>query len=272
MTVGELLTQATTTFEQAGIPSARLDAQVLLCRVLRQNKAWLLAHSDDPIAADKLEILHLQIRRRAAREPLAYILGEREFYGRAFTVNPHVLIPRPATEQLIDSIKSLNLPAGAELLDVGTGSGAIAITAALELPHLHVSACDISTEALATAQANAERLGAQVYFFTSNLLLHAPTYDVIVANMPYVDRTWQRSPETAFEPEQALFAGDNGLELITQLIDQVPAHLNPNGYVVLEADPRQFDAIKKATPMFTLVEEQGFCMVLQIRGGTRAKQ
>jgi release factor glutamine methyltransferase len=262
MTVGELMHQATATFEQAGIPSARLDAQVLLERALKQNKAWLLAHGEEEIPAEKLDVLQEQIRRRTTREPLAYILGTREFYGRNFEVTPDVLIPRPATEQLVEQLKTLPLPDNATVLDVGTGSGAIAVTVALELPHTRVSACDISPQALAIAEHNAERLGAPgLYFFASDLLEKADTYDLIVANLPYVDRTWERSPETAYEPEHALFAEDNGLEFIKKLLAQAPDHLHKKGFLVLEADPRQFGAIKKAAGTLNFVRSEGFTII-----------
>lgn len=264
MTVGNFLRQTTAIFEHAGITSSRLDAQVLLCRALKQNKAWLLAHSDDEIPAEKLDVLQDHTRRRAAREPLAYILGAREFYGRNFVVTPDVLIPRPATEHLIEQIKALPLPDNATALDVGTGSGAIAITLSLELPHIHVAACDVSSAALAIAEQNAERLGADhLYFFASDLLSSALTYDVIVANLPYVDRTWEHSLETAFEPELALFADDNGLALIKKLLTTAPAHLNHGGFLALEADPRQFTAIKGAATGLTFVHSEGFAIIFK---------
>lgn len=267
MTIAQFQKDAQNSFEEAGIPSARLDSQVLLERALRQNKAWLLAHGDEPIPAEKLPLLQEQIRRRAARQPLAYILGRQEFYGRNFMVTPDVLIPRPATEQLIDAIKNLPIPDDATVLDVGTGSGAIAITIALELPHTRVEACDISPDALGIAESNATRLGANVRFFESNLLERADhTYDVIVANLPYVAADWERSPETEFEPKIALFAGQNGLEIIKEFLAVAPRYLNKKGYLVLEADPRQFDDIKKvADTAFTALSQEAFSLVLRKR-------
>lgn len=264
MTIAEFQKEAQTLFETAGIPSARLDSQVLLERALKQNKAWLLAHGEEHIDPAKLPQLQEQVRRRAARQPLAYIVGRQEFYGRNFTVTPAVLIPRPATEQLIEDIKALALPDNATVLDVGTGSGAIAVTIALELPHTRVEACDISPDALEVAESNAERLGAAVHFFESDLLAHAEhSYDVIVANLPYVGADWERSPETDYEPKTALFAEHNGLAFIETLIAHIPNYLNKHGFTVLEADPRQFDAIKKAAAGAGLVHvsAKGFCIV-----------
>lgn len=265
MTITEFLRETAAAFGNAGILSARLDAQVLLERALRQNKAWLLAHGEEEVDPEKLILLHEQARRRAAREPLAYILGAQEFYGRKFAVTPDVLIPRPETETIIEELRSLPIPDNAVVLDVGTGSGAIAITAELEMPHLHTEACDISEAALAVAAQNAERLGANVRFFTSDLLAHADhPYDVIIANLPYVARDWDRSPETNFEPSLALFAEDTGLALIKKLIAQAPNYLNKTGFLMLEADPRQFARIKKtAAGNFNYVRSNGFTIILQ---------
>lgn len=263
MTIADFLRDVTAQFEAAGILSARLDTQVLLERALRQNKAWLLAHGEETIDGEKLQVLREQARRRLSREPLAYILGRQEFYGRSFAVSPAVLIPRPETETIIEELKTLPLPDNACVLDVGTGSGAIAITAELEMPHLRTDACDISPEALAIAEQNATRLGANVHFFASDLLGKAERmYDVVVANMPYVAAGWERSPETDFEPRLALFAEDEGLGLIKKLLADTPKYLNKKGYLVLEADPRQFESIKKAAAKsFTFVRSEHFTII-----------
>lgn len=265
MTIGDFLIRTTNTFRTAGIQTARLDTLVLLERSLNQNKAWLLAHVEQTIAPHKQIELETMAKRRAKREPLAYIVGRQEFYGRQFLVGPDVLIPRPETEQLIDLLKTLPLPDNALLLDVGTGSGAIAVTAARELPHLRVEACDISPAALKIATQNAEKLGASVTIFTSDLLGRVEkTYDAIIANLPYVAPDWERSPETAFEPAVALFAENSGLALIEKLIATAPRHLNKQGFLLLEADPRQFTAIKTmAESTFTVVRSEGFALVLQ---------
>lgn len=268
MTIEAWLRQTTQTFSAASITTARLDALVLLERALKQNKAWLLAHGDDIITPEALTGLQNDARRRANREPIAYITERQEFYGRQFIVSPQVLIPRPESELLIDLLKTLPLPDNATLLDVGTGSGALAITARAELPHLRVDACDISHPALSIAKQNAERLGQNIHFFTSDLLAAAEHhYDAIIANLPYVAADWQRSPETDFEPELALFAKNGGLELIKKLIVSAPTYLNKNGYLLLEADPRQFAGIKKvAAPAFAVVRSEGFVLVLKKRG------
>lgn len=264
MDAGSFIAQAEHTLRQAGITTPRLDAFVLLADALKKEKSWILAHPEYKIPPESLNKLNQQVAQRARRIPLAYIRGKIEFYGRNFTVNPDVLIPRPETEALIEQILALTLPDPTKLLDVGTGSGAVAITAALERPHMQTEACDISTAALAVAEENAGRLGAQVYFFESDLLDRANIYDIIVANLPYVAPDWQRSPETNAEPRLALFANDNGLTLIKKLIQQAPSHLNKNGYLLLEADPRQFnEIIASSHPALAYQRSHNFNIVFQ---------
>lgn len=261
MTLGVWLITATAQLAEAGVVTARLDSLVLLADALDKDKSWVLAHGDGDLPANILPDLQTKIAARAARQPLAYIRGVQEFYGRDFTVNPHVLIPRPETEMLIELLKEYR---PARILDVGTGSGAIAITAALELPGSHVEACDISQTALTITAKNAQILGAAVTFFESDLLANVTNnYDAIVANLPYVDSSWQRSPETNAEPKLALFAADGGLEIIKRLLAQTPDYLCSNGYLLLEADPRQHAAIIAAAASFRHVTTKNFVVALQ---------
>ncbi len=244
MTVRETLTHAAAKLATASVLTPRLDAQVLLGHVLGAEKSWLLAHPDDTITLVHQKKFFDLVQKRLKRMPVAQLTSTQEFYGRQFTVNQDVLIPRPETEALIDLIRTREPLPKDTLLDVGTGSGIIAITAKLEWPQLGVSAVDISPQALVVACQNAVRLGADINFATSDLLQHATgQYHYIVANLPYVDPAWARSPETNAEPALALFANDQGLALIKQFLRQVPAHLVPHGYVVIEADPRQHNSI-----------------------------
>lgn len=265
MTIAAFIAHATKQFASAGIPTARLDALVLLADAMHKDKSWLLAHQEDRVPMRLLAALRAAIHARTQRMPLAYIRGRQEFYGRTFAVTPSALIPRPDTEQLIDELKQLDLQRGSVLLDVGTGSGALAITAGLELPGLLIEASDISQDALDIARSNAHRLHAPIArFFLSDLLDDAGYYDVIMANLPYVAHEWERSPETDFEPELALFAPDNGLALIKKLLLQAPGHLTPDAHLLLEADPRQFAAIKKAAPpQLQFVHSEGFAIVFK---------
>lgn len=219
----------------------RLDAELIVARTLNQDRSFLPAHPDYEFSPQELAQIEAWATRRRAGEPLAYIFGEKAFYGRDFIVTPVTLIPRPETEALIDLAKTFR---PRTILDVGTGSGCIAITLALELPQAIVSAVDISSAALKVAAKNTQKLGATVHFAQSDLLEYAQSYDLIVANLPYVDRDWDwLSPELKFEPATALYADDDGLALIKQLIQQAPAHLNRRGKLLLEADLSQHQKI-----------------------------
>jgi release factor glutamine methyltransferase len=252
----------TATRRLTNIPTARLDALVLMSEVLQKDKSWILAHTDHELSPDQAIKLSAQLKQRVARVPLAYILGHQEFYGRDFIVTPDVLIPRPETEALIELAKKY-IQTG-KLLDIGTGSGAIAVTLACELPAATVEACDVSQAALAVARSNAQRLRAHVHFFESDLLAGATgPYNAIVANLPYVARDWERSPETNAEPSLALFADDNGLALIKQLINEAKNNLIEHGYLLLEADPRQHAEITDHAKAFRHIATQNFAVVLQ---------
>lgn len=222
-------------------PIDHIDSELIIASVLKKDRTFVHAHPEYDFTEVELVKIQDYTARRAANEPLAYILGTKEFYGRNFRVTRDTLIPRPETEALINLAKTLNAQ---KILDVGTGSGCIAITLALEMPRAEIEAVDISPKALEIAQENAENLGAKVKFYRSNLLENAEKYDIIVANLPYVDKNWDwLSPELDYEPETALYADDGGLELIKKLINQAPQHLNRDGYLLLEADRSQHEKI-----------------------------
>ena len=239
--INQWLTVAAEKLRAADISTAHLDAELILAHALGRNRTWLLAHDSETFNyADADELL----QKRIQRIPLAYLTGHKEFYGRDFTVNEHVLIPRPDTEEIIEQLKLLAPHKSQRLIDIGTGSGAIAITAKLEFPDLQVEAVDVSRSALIIAGQNATTHQAKVEFYESNLLgATRNTYNFILANLPYVDQIWKRSTETDYEPPLALFADDAGLALIKKCIEQAHDKLVPSGYLLLEADPRQFDEI-----------------------------
>ena len=259
--VAELLKKTERLFSESSIPSPRLDAEVLLAYLLEVKREWLVAHSDEELSSHIKNEFEVLVEQRLNREPVAYIIGNKEFYGREFIVTPEVLIPRPETEALIDMVKEYVHP-GTRVLDVGTGSGCIGITLKLEHPTLNMTLGDISEVALDIARKNAHMLGAKPLRFVISDLLehwlshqHPKSFDLIVANLPYVDSTWKRSPETDYEPELALFASDHGLELIKRLIDQCPGLLSCDSYVFLEADPEQHKAIiERATQNGLVIE------------------
>ncbi|HEX4662349.1 MAG TPA: peptide chain release factor N(5)-glutamine methyltransferase, partial [Candidatus Saccharimonadales bacterium] len=221
MTLAQALTDATKRLQAADITTARLDSLVLLSHLVDKDKSWVLAHTDEEVTTSQQELYMAQLTRRESHEPLAYILGYKEFYGHDFIVTSAVLIPRPETESLVDLLADLQPQPEQRLLDVGTGSGAIAISCKLRWPDLAITATDISPAALAVAAQNASALHADITLRESNLLQSVGgPYDYIVANLPYVTRSWQRSPETNYEPAEALFASDDGLALIKKLMTQ----------------------------------------------------
>lgn len=246
------------------IPSALLDAEIILAHTLRRSRTWLHAHGDEPLDPRQLEIAEARLQLRLERTPVAYIIGHKEFYGRLFKVTPATLIPRPESEALITQLGKYLAPAHKRLIDVGTGSGCLGITAKLEHPQLHVTLADISRHALKVAEENARLLGARVDTVVSDLLVNAGLrYDCIVANLPYVDKDWSRSPETDHEPSEALFADQNGLALIAKLIEQTGEYLTADGLLILEADPRQHSDITSHAANHSLShrETDGFALV-----------
>lgn len=246
MNISAWLMQATKRLKAIGITSARLDAELLLAETLRRPRTYLHAHLDEPIDPRRYDIAEARLDLRLDRVPLAYIVGYKEFYGRRFSVTPQVLIPRPESEAMIELLLELS---GSDvtpktLLDVGTGSGCLGITAKLERPLLRVILSDTSNRALAVAAKNADMLGAEVTLQTQSLLSgQLEPLDYMLANLPYVDRSWQQSPELQHEPGQALYASDQGLALIKKLLEQAPRHLTPDGYLLLEADQRQHSTL-----------------------------
>lgn len=239
-TISAWLKDAAEQLAAAGIASALLDAEILLAHTLRKSRTYLHAHGEDTLNPRDYDIANARLDLRLDRTPIAYIIGHKEFYGRMFKVSPSVLIPRPESEDCIHLLNTYYSQNGGTLLDVGTGSGCLGITSKLEHPNLSVTLSDISRHALSIAQQNAKQLGAEVGTIKSDLLDRIPQrYNYILANLPYVDSSWERSPETEFEPKQALFADNNGVALIYALLEQAPTSLYPDGLVILEADPYQ---------------------------------
>lgn len=246
MSIKSWLESATRALIEHKIASARLDSEIILAHTLRQSRTWLHAHGDEPIEPRLAEIADARLELRLDRTPVAYITGHREFYGRLFQVTPAVLIPRPETETAIELVKKYYRPEHRYLVDIGSGSGCIGISAKLELPKLRVTLADISHKALVVAKQNAKQLEADVQLIESDLLTNVdPKYDIIVANLPYVDHAWPVSPDLEHEPAKALYAENGGLALIYRLIEQAPSHLTSQGYLILESDPEQHPQIIK---------------------------
>jgi release factor glutamine methyltransferase len=251
------------------------EARLLLGHLLGRDAAWLAAHRDDAVAVDVAERMSALAVRRAAGEPVAYLLGVREFYGRDFTVTPAVLIPRPETELIIDIAKEKLFAAdAAAVLDLGTGSGCLAITIALELPWAQASAADISPAALEVARGNARRLGASVAFFESDWFTALPPqrFDCIVANPPYVAAgdPHLAAGDLRFEPAGALTDNADGLAAIRRIAAAAPQWLNPGGWLFLEHGYDQGEAVHAllaAAGFIDIEQHRDLAGILRASGG-----
>jgi release factor glutamine methyltransferase len=220
--------------------SARRDAELLLTHTLKRSHAWLLAHGDE-LLPDDLSMSYTELLERRRRgEPIQYITGETEFYGLPFRVTPDVMIPRPETEHLVEKVIELAARfKQPRIVDVGTGSGAIAIALAHKLPQAQITATDISSRALTVAEENAKRNGVGLRFFLGDLLapIAGERFEIVVSNPPYVpsaDRATLSVEVREYEPALALFAGDDGLDVCRRLIPAAFDALVPGGFVALE--------------------------------------
>jgi release factor glutamine methyltransferase len=238
----------------------RLDAQLLLLHALGRaphDRAWLLAHDTDALAEPAWTALAAQLSRRLAGEPVAYLLGEKEFHGLSLQVDARVLVPRPDTETLVEwALQCLEGHAAPRALDLGAGSGAIALALQQARPDAQVDAVDASADALAVAQANAQRLGLPVRFALAHWLDGAASgYTVIASNPPYIAAGDPHLPALRHEPLAALVAGADGLDDIRQIVRNAPEHLAPGGWLLLEHGHDQAVAVRQ------LLAERGFTEV-----------
>jgi release factor glutamine methyltransferase len=261
MTLRDWLAQAESQLSAGPHPDrAKPDAETLLLHLIGKNKAWLMAHAEDDFAGCTAIRYSSMIERRRKGEPIQYITGETEFYGLPFRVTPDVLIPRPETEILVERVGTLvPLFPKPRIVDVGTGSGAIAIALAHDWPCTQISAIDVSNSALDLAMSNARRTGFadQIRFLHGDLLapVKGETFDMIVSNPPYVpaaDRNSLSVEVRDHEPAVALFAGIDGLEIYRRLIPAAFAALAPGGFLALEIGFGQPPAID------SLLIEAGF--------------
>ena len=238
----------------------RLDAQLLLLHALGRpvhERAWLLAHDTDALPADAWATLSRLGARRVAGEPVAYLLGEKEFHGLALQVDARVLVPRPDTETLVDwALDVLQGQVGPHVLDLGTGSGAIALALQHARPDAQVDAVDASADALAVARQNGRRLGLPVQFSQADWLDGAATgYGLIVSNPPYIAAGDPHLPALMHEPASALVSGADGLDDIRRIVRDAPSHLAAHGWLLLEHGHDQADAVR------ALLAAQGFAEV-----------
>jgi len=245
----EVLRGAETYLAERGVENPRLNAEHLLAHALGLKRMELYLQFDRQLTESERAPLRETVKRRGAREPLQHILGTAEFHGRTFACDKRALIPRPETEQLVEiALEIVKGKASPQILDIGTGSGVIAITLALEFTAAEVHAIDLSTDALALAAANAERheLTDRMRFHQADLLPPGEIkFDLIVANLPYIpaDEITSLSPEVRHDPLAALDGGPDGLDLIRRLIDTAPERLTPGGALLLEIGAGQADAV-----------------------------
>jgi len=262
--IGELLEEGRRRLAAAGL--ARREAALLLAHLLGTGEAQLLARDREPAGTDLAARYREWTARRAAGEPAAYLFGEREFYGRPFSVDRRVLVPRPETELLVETALSLPLPARPRLLDLGTGSGCLAVTLALELPEARVLATDRSTGALAVARGNARRhgVGDRIHLLAADLATGLATglagggFDLVVTNPPYVDPGERDAlPATVrdFEPPAALFAPGHGLSVWLRLLAEVGPAMSPRAWLTGEIGCGQLPALAAAAERSALALE-----------------
>jgi len=244
----DVLQSTTAYFKKRKIDNSRLNAEHLLAHVLRRKRLDLYLEFERELTESELVPLRDLVKRRGEGEPLQHLLGTVEFCGHTFLCDSRALVPRPETEELVELLKSEVRNPESEILDVGTGSGVIALTLVKEFPEAKISGTDISEDALALARENAARLNLRdrVRFFKSNLLENVDgTFDLIVANLPYIAAQDRHtlSREVLHDPEVALFAGGQGDELVRELIGQAPARLRPGGMLALEIGLGQSEAL-----------------------------
>lgn len=264
MTVLEVLQSSTSYFKKHGVENPRLNAEHLLAHVLKRKRIELYLEFERALTEEELVPLRELVRRRGQGEPLQHLLGTVEFCGHVFFCDRRGLVPRPETEELVELLKSRIPHPASRILDVGTGSGVIALSLAAQFPEAKITATDTSEDALALARENAARLGLEekIVLIKSDLVAAVEgTFDLIVANLPYIaagDRS-TLSREVLHDPEVALFAGERGTEMICKLIDAARAHLNAGGLLALEL------GIGQADELAALMAEKNYHDIEQIR-------
>ncbi|VAX20815.1 Peptide chain release factor N(5)-glutamine methyltransferase [hydrothermal vent metagenome] len=247
----ETIVNARKRLSEAGVTTPGLDAELLLAHALKKDRAFVLARMNETAPEEVLPVFEKLVSRRSKREPLAYITGEKEFYSRPFKVDPRVLIPRPETEGVIDAVFELyDEKSVKNTLDIGTGSGAIAVTISLGRPFWRVAATDSSPSAVEVARENIlfHKVEDRVALVESDLFDSLPEtkYDIIVFNPPYIEEQCvDIDPEVRlYEPPEALYGGRDGLDMIRRFTGEAPLRLENGGYLVLEIGEGQGGAVE----------------------------
>lgn len=243
---------------------ARYESQLLLQHALKVNRAWLIAHESDDLAADIQHEFNTLMKRRIGGEPIAYILGNREFYGLNLAVTPATLIPRPDTEILVDiALEKIQVNQPAQVLDLGTGTGAIALAIAQQRPQVQVTGVDASKPALEIAISNSQQLHiTNSHFILSDWFnnLNDTRFDVIVSNPPYIEEAdaHLKQGDLRFEPISALASGADGLDDIRRIIDGCLIHLKPQGWLMFEHGYNQAEVVRELMAQTGLVAIETF--------------
>jgi len=245
MTTHTWLRDAEKKLSDAGVGTARLDALVLLEDVSGRDRAWLLAHPEHELSSAEQSRLTKLLNLRAEHQPLAYVRGKTEFYGRTFVITPAVLEPRPESETMIDLLKKLpDLPGTVLIADVGAGSGAIGITAKLELPKARVELLEIDPEAIKVAQKNVDLFTIPIKITASDLLQNTKqANDILLCNLPYVPDGYAINPPAMREPRLAIFGGPDGLDIYRRLFEQVENLKHKPLFILCESLPPQHEAL-----------------------------
>jgi release factor glutamine methyltransferase len=272
MKTDEYLSRNIAQLTTAGIPTARLDCLVLLEDVLNTNRTQILAHPEREITEVQQKVLDSMLARRSRHIPLAYIRKKTEFYGREFAINSHVLQPRPESETMVELLKHYAKDAPQTIVDVGTGSGALAITAALELTGATVAACDIDSRCLALAKQNAAKHRVNLTFYESDLLSSLPESIVskpatLLCNLPYVPDGFSINIAATHEPTLAIFGGSDGLDYYRLLFEQLKVKHLGTSYIFCESLPVQHKGLAQIATRagFRQQHEQDFIQLF-VRG------
>lgn len=282
MIINEWLRHSTGELTEVGVGSARLDCLILLEDEIGRDRAWILANPEHQILAEQAKKLNKKLARRVTHEPLAYIRGFTEFYGRKFKINKRVLEPRPESETMIELLKQLvesgewrvgrknsNLsPLTSKLFvaDIGTGSGALGITAGLEIPRCEIDLYDIDAACLAVARHNSALHELHLHCYKRDLLNRpARPYDVLLANLPYVPDKWKINEAAAMEPKIAIFGGKDGLDLYRRMFEQIKAQSWQPKYIFTEALPPQHEGLAEIAQKagYSLIKTQDFIQLFK---------
>mgnify|MGYP006341645153 CR=1 FL=1 len=267
MKIAEALKVAQSTLATANVNSVRLDSELLLCHILGHDRSWLLAHNQDGLLPEQLEAYNALIHKRAQHIPVVHLTNMREFYGIELYIDDTVLTPRVETEQMVEfAIK--HAPKGGRLIDIGTGSGAIAIAIATHRPDLEVWATEYSHEALEIARKNITANHLGITLKQADLFKGInEKFDVVVCNLPYLADDADLMPEVQKEPGVALFGGPDGLDIYRRFLTQLPSHLSPGGMLFTECDPWQQAALAAEAKTIGLerIEEDYFILGFRLQ-------